>query len=92
MFLVFRADGITHLGEICDVMFNGSWRLRPVFGQPLFYIVPFFVIEWLGRRREFPLERLPFPTAVRWLIYWLLLAGISIAGLDRDMQFIYFQF
>ena len=92
VFLVFRADGISHLGEICDVIINGSWRTRPVFGQPIFYIVPFFVIEWLGRRREFPLEHLPFPTVVRWLIYWALLAGISIAGLDRDMQFIYFQF
>ena len=92
VFLAFRADSISHLGEICDVMVNSSWRVRPIFGQPIFYIVPFFIIEWLGRHREFPLERLPLPTAVRWLIYWALLAGISIASLDRDMQFIYFQF
>lgn len=66
--------------------------MRPVFGQPLFFIIPFFIIEWLGRKQEFPLMRLPFPTVVRWIIYWALLAGISIASLDRDMQFIYFQF
>ena len=92
VFLAFRANGIAHLGEICDVIVNGSWRQRPVFGQPLFCMVPFFLIEWLGRKQEFPLERLPFPTVVRWLIYWSLLAGISILSLDRNMQFIYFQF
>ncbi len=88
----FRANNLAHLKEICDVVVNTTWLMRPVFGQPLFYIVPFFIIEWLGRRHEFPLMRLPFPTAVRWLIYWLLLAGISIISLDRNMQFIYFQF
>ena len=92
VFLSFRANGITHLGEICDVIAHGSWTMRPVFGQPIFYIVPFFIIEWLGRKQEFPLMRLPFPTVVRWIIYWGLLAGISIASLDSNMQFIYFQF
>ena len=88
----FRANGIVHLTEICDVVLNTTWKMRPIFGQPLFYMVPFFIIEWLGRKHEFPIERLPFPTVVRWLIYWALLVGISIIGLDRDMQFIYFQF
>ena len=88
----FRANGIVHFQEICDVMFNTSWAQRPLHGQPLFYMVPFFIIEWLGRKHEFPLEHLPFPKVVRWLIYWALLAGISIIGLDRNMQFIYFQF
>ena len=92
VFLIFRSNGITHLREICDVIVNGSWSVRPVFGQPIFFIVPFFIIEWLGRKQEFPLKRLPFPTVVRWIIYWSLLIGISIASLDRDMQFIYFQF
>ena len=36
--------------------------------------------------------RLPLPTVVRWMIYWGLLAGIAMASLDRNMQFIYFQF
>ena len=90
--IAFRAANIAHLGEILDVMLNTSWLVRPTFGQPIFYMVPFFIIEWLGRRQEFPLERMPFPAAVRWLIYWLLTVGISICGLDRDMQFIYFQF
>jgi D-alanyl-lipoteichoic acid acyltransferase DltB (MBOAT superfamily) len=31
VFIAFRANGITHLGEICDVIVNGSWKQRPVF-------------------------------------------------------------
>ena len=88
----FRANNLAHLNEIIDVILHTTWKLRPVFGQPLFYIVPFFIIEWLGRKHEFPLERLPFPTAVRWIIYWAIVVGISILSLDRNMQFIYFQF
>ena len=88
----FRANNLAHLNEIIDVILHTTWKLRPVFGQPLFYIVPFFIIEWLGRKHEFPLERLPFPTAVRWIIYWAIVIGISILSLDRNMQFIYFQF
>ena len=88
----FRANNLAHLNEIIDVALHTTWKLRPVFGQPLFYMVPFFIIEWLGRKHEFPLERLPFPTAVRWIIYWAIVAGISILSLDRNMQFIYFQF
>ena len=92
VFIAFRANGIIHLREIIDVMMNTSWAQRPLHGQPLFYIIPFFIIEWLGRRQEFPLQRLPFPTVVRWAIYWAILIGISILGLDHNMQFIYFQF
>jgi len=90
--IAFRANGVVHFQEICDVMFNTTWTQRPLHGQPLFYMVPFFLIEWAGRKHEFPLEHLPFPTWVRWLIYWALLIAISIIGLDRNMQFIYFQF
>ncbi len=92
VFIAFRAEGIHHLGQICDVVANGPWRLRPDHAKAIFYIVPFFLIEWLGRRQEFPIKRLPFPTVVRWTLYWGLLVGIALASLDRSTQFIYFQF
>jgi len=92
VFLCFRANNITHLNEIVDVIIHGNKALRPAHLQPLFYIVPFFVIEWLGRHQEFPLQRMNMPRVLRWAIYWALLAGISIAGLDHNAQFIYFQF
>ena len=33
VFIAFRANGIARLGEICDVIVNGSWRMRPVFAS-----------------------------------------------------------
>ncbi len=92
VFIAFRAEGVKHLGQICSVMSSGEWLVWPACMEALYYIVPFFVIEWLGRRQEFPIMRLPLPTVVRWIIYWGLLLGIALASLDRSTQFIYFQF
>jgi D-alanyl-lipoteichoic acid acyltransferase DltB (MBOAT superfamily) len=92
VFIAFRAEGIKHLGAICSVIAGGEWLAWPAYGSALFYIVPFFIVEWLGRKQEFPIMRLPLPTVVRWIIYWGLLLGIALASLDRNMQFIYFQF
>ena len=92
VFIAFRAQGIKHLGEICSVMASGAWLTLPAHCEALLYIVPFFVIEWVGRRQEFPIMRLPLPTVARWIIYWGLLLGIALASLDRSTQFIYFQF
>ena len=92
VFIAFRAEGIKHLGAICSVIAGGEWLAWPAYGSALIYIVPFFIVEWLGRKQEFPIMRLSFPTVVRWIIYWGLLIGIALASLDRNMQFIYFQF
>ncbi len=92
VFIAFRAEGVKHLVAICRVLADGSWLVLPACGEAILYIVPFFVIEWVGRKQEFPIMRLPFPTVVRWMIYWGLLLGIALASLDRSTQFIYFQF
>ncbi len=92
VFITFRANGFGHLKTICDVVAHGSWIVLPQFLEALYYVVPFFAIEWLGRRQEFPLELMPMPRVVRWIIYWGLLVGIGLASLDYSTQFIYFQF
>ncbi len=92
VFIAFRANGIGHLLKIGDVVINGSWLACPMFLEALYYVVPFFAIEWLGRRQEFPLELMPMPRVARWAVYWILLAGIALASLDYSTQFIYFQF
>jgi len=92
VFLCFRATHWAHLSEMVDMLLHGSWPRLPSYGSALYYMVPFFIIEWLGRRQEFPLQRLPMPIMARWLIYWAMLAGISIASLDHNVPFIYFQF
>ena len=92
VFIAFRANGIRHFAQVCDVIFRGSWNSWPMCLDALYYIVPFFVIEWLGRRQEFPLQQMHMPRVIRWLIYWGLLLGIALASLDYSTQFIYFQF
>ena len=92
IFIAFRATGIGQLCEIGNVIIHGQWLVWPPFMEALYYIIPFFVIEWLGRRQEFPLMQMRFPRVLRWTIYWGLLLGISLASLDKYTQFIYFQF
>ena len=92
IFIAFRASGIGQLSEIGSVILHGQWLEWPPYMEALYYIVPFFVIEWLGRRQEFPLLKMQFPRVLRWTIYWGLLIGISLASLDKYTQFIYFQF
>lgn len=92
IFIAFRASGIGQLSEIGSVILHGQWLEWPPFMEALYYIIPFFVIEWLGRRQEFPLLKMQFPRVLRWTIYWGLLIGIALASLDKYTQFIYFQF
>ena len=80
------------LSEIGSVILHGQWLEWPPYMEALYYIIPFFVIEWLGRRQEFPLLKMQFPRVLRWTIYWGLLIGIALASLDKYTQFIYFQF
>lgn len=92
IFIAFRAAGIGQFCEIGNIIIHGQWLVWPPFMEALYYIIPFFVIEWLGRRQEFPLMQMRFPRVLRWTIYWGLLLGISLASLDKYTQFIYFQF
>ena len=92
IFIAFRASGIGQLSEIGSVILHGQWLEWPPYMEALYYIIPFFVIEWLGRKQEFPLLKMQFPRVLRWTIYWGLLIGIALASLDKYTQFIYFQF
>ena len=58
----------------------------------LYYIVPFMIVEWIGRKQEFPIMNLPKPAIVRWAIYWGLLLIIAFYGASANIQYIYFQF
>ena len=80
IFIAFRATGIGQLCEIGNVIIHGQWLVWPPFMEALYYIIPFFVIEWLGRRQEFPLMQMRFPRVLRWTIYWGLLVDCVVAG------------
>ena len=92
MFLIFRANNLDHLGEMCHALTHGSWTAMPMGLSALLYLVPFVIVEWLGRKQEFPLKHLPFPTVVRWLVYWVLMLAIVFCSSADSQQFIYFQF
>ncbi len=92
MFLIFRANNLDHLGQMCHALAYGNWAALPMGLSAMLYIAPFVVVEWLGRKQEFPLKHLPLPTAVRWLIYWGLSLAILLSSTHDTQQFIYFQF
>lgn len=91
-FLIFRLDNMTQVADCLHVLAHGNWRAVPLGLTALATAMPLFFVDWLGRREEFPLKRLPFPTPVRWLIYWTLLALIAYYSQGDKLQYIYFQF
>ena len=92
IFLSFRSPNIAHLQECINTLVHGSYLTLPMGITAFYYIIPFVIIEWLGRRQEFPIMTLNMPTILRWVIYWLLLFIIAFYGVKADIQYIYFQF
>lgn len=93
IFLSFRSPNIAHLQECLDTLVHGSYLCVPMgLTAALYYILPLVVVEWLGRKQEFPLMTLKMPTLARWAIYWALLFIIAFYGAKADIQYIYFQF
>ena len=93
VFLAFRSPNIAHLQECLGTLIHGSYLTMPMGISAVYsYILPLVVVEWMGRRQEFPLMTLKMPTIARWAIYWALLFVIAFYGAKADIQYIYFQF
>ncbi|MBQ3324559.1 MAG: MBOAT family protein [Muribaculaceae bacterium] len=92
IFLSFRSPNISHLEECISTLIHGSYLTMPMGISAFYYIVPFMITEWLGRKHEFPIMTLRMPTVARWAIYWALLFIIAFYGAKADIQYIYFQF
>lgn len=92
IFLSFRSPNISHLEECISTLIHGSYLTMPMGISAFYYIVPFMITEWLGRKHEFPIMTLKMPTVTRWTIYWALLFIIAFYGAKADIQYIYFQF
>lgn len=92
IFLSFRSPNIAHLQECINTLVHGSYLTLPMGITAFYYIIPFVIIEWFGRRQEFPIMTLNMPTILRWVIYWSLLFIIAFYGAKADIQYIYFQF
>lgn len=92
VFLAFRSPNISHLSECLNTLCSSSWLTMPMGITSLLYIVPLVIVEWLGRRQDFPIMTLPMPTMLRWIVYWALLFLIAFYSAGRNLQYIYFQF
>jgi D-alanyl-lipoteichoic acid acyltransferase DltB (MBOAT superfamily) len=58
----------------------------------MIWLAAFIILECMGRRLVFPLERLPaWPAAAKWAFYFVMLFVILMYA-GQDQQFIYFQF
>jgi D-alanyl-lipoteichoic acid acyltransferase DltB (MBOAT superfamily) len=56
------------------------------------YIIFFFIIEWIGRERQFALEDLKIKSRfLRYVLYYIIIILIFVFG-GEQQQFIYFQF
>lgn len=92
IFLSFRSPNISHLSECLTVIASSSLFTFPMGLSAFIYIAPLVIVEWLGRKQEFPIMTLPLPTVARWAIYWGLLYLIGFYSAGRNIQYIYFQF
>lgn len=92
VFLIFRANDLSHLSGMAHALIHGSWTTIPMGISALGYMIPLAAVDWLGRRHEFPLQHLPFPTWMRWTFYWTLLGLIAYSSTGNQTSFIYFQF
>ena len=90
-FAIFRSPSIGFFGEYASLCCSSSLLSVPTGLTAFAYVIPFTVIEWLGRRQRFAIERLPMPAWCRWLIYIALLLVILFAN-SKPETFIYFQF
>jgi alginate O-acetyltransferase complex protein AlgI len=93
--IFFRANNLHHAIQFISGIFSKSLFLIPTVRPTyiLLLILIFMIIEWLGRRDKYALEKLGFiySSFFRWSFYSLLLIAIFVFG-TKEQEFIYFQF
>jgi len=98
--IFFRAESVSQAFSYIDRIFTKDLlRLPLIMGEGrkellvIFLVIIFVIIEWIGRRNEYAIEKL-FTNQrrwVRWGFYYLII-GIIISMLGKQQEFIYFQF
>jgi D-alanyl-lipoteichoic acid acyltransferase DltB (MBOAT superfamily) len=65
----------------------------PDFSATVVFILIFFIVEWFGRKHEYPLARFcsAWPKGLRWTFYYAIILAVFWFSGERQ-QFIYFQF
>lgn len=92
--IFFRAENMTHAFKYIKGIADGYlFKIPSIRPTDLFVLIlMFMVLEWLGRKHEFPLQNIFIKNRVfRWSFYILLILIIIIFS-GRQQEFIYFQF
>ena len=93
--IFFRANSLTHAITYIKQIFTSKLlslpEIRPT--HIIVLIVVFILIEWVGRRNNFAIEKLFIEDSVfvRWGFYIVLVMAIFIFS-TKEQEFIYFQF
>ncbi|GAA4785497.1 MBOAT family protein [Olivibacter ginsenosidimutans] len=100
--IFFRAASVKHAFEYIGSIFSQNLFKLPFTHAPelraskicLILIIPFMIIEWIGRENNFAIEKLglSWPKMLRWSLYSLLIFIIIMYMNTGGTEFIYFQF
>ena len=96
--IFFRANSVTHAFEYIGGIFNQSLFSFPTLRKSalatLILIAFLLVIEWIGRRNNYGIEKFLFskPKWVRWCFYAFVVMLIGLFLQTEESPFIYFQF
>ncbi len=92
--IFFRSESMIFALKYIKGIFNSSlFKIPAIRPTDLFLLILIFmVLEWFGRKSEFPLQRIVFKSkAFRWATYIVLILIIIIFS-GQKQEFIYFQF
>ena len=99
--IFFRADSIGHAfsfikGIISKTVLSNPFKYNELTSAKVYILllIPFFLIEWLGREHKYALAKLTlrWPRMLRWSFYAILFFTIGMYMQTAATQFIYFQF
>lgn len=94
--IFFRANNVNEAVIYVINIFDKSLFTIPIILPKvlLLLILFFLLIEWMGRRNEYALEKLFFNKnrIVRWAFYCLIIFMIGMYAKTSETPFIYFQF
>lgn len=102
--IIFRADNINHAFQYIQDLFGGLVNMSSYiqtynfiywevgFSIPIL-IITFFILEWIGRERQYAIEFIgdKWKKPYRFIFYYLIILSIFWFG-GNEQQFIYFQF
>ena len=97
--IFFRANNVEHAIDYISAIFTYSLFSIPTLFSGLsellilVMIVIFLIVEWMGRERQYAIEKMAFKqsSVFRWMFY-LFICLMIIFFQGKQQEFIYFQF